>query len=181
MNMSSIQQQIAKNSINKKFEVNHAFLKSPSFLHVIVLLFIMSCDSTRIYDEFTDFDEGFWHQDSVVSFSFDIEDVTQPYNLVAQFRNAQSYPYHNMYYQYTLKDANDSILSEEHKQIFLFDPTTGEPQGSGLGDLFDNSQVVLENYTFQKPGTFFVNVSQHMRLDTLPFILSVGWRVEIVE
>ncbi|MCP4458052.1 MAG: gliding motility lipoprotein GldH [Cytophagales bacterium] len=146
----------------------------------LIILFV-ACDSTKIFEDFTDLDEAFWHQDSVISFSFVIEDTSRPYQLKAQFRNAQTYPYHNMYYRYTLKDANDSVLSEEQKQIFLFDPKTGEPNGSGLGDLFDNSQIVLENYSFQKSGNYSVDLKQFMRLDTLHSILSVGWRVEAVE
>ena len=148
---------------------------------LLILSLLMSCDSRKVYDDFTDFDEGFWHQDSVISFSFDIEDTSKPYHLKAQIRNSQSYPYHNMYYRYTLKDASDSVLSEEQEQIFLFDPKTGKPNGGGLGDMFDNSQIVLENYTFEKAGTYSVDLKQFMRLDTLPFILSVGWRVETVE
>jgi len=148
---------------------------------VLILTFFSSCDKTKVYESYTDFDEGFWHQDSVVSFSFTIEDASQPYHLKAQFRNAQTYPYHNMYYRYTLKDENDSVLSEEQIQIFLFDPKTGEPSGSGLGDLFDNSQVVLENYNFPNAGNYSVDMKQFMRLDTLPSLLSVGWRVERVE
>lgn len=156
-------------------------LKPFGLILVLLLFFAASCDRTKVYNDFTDFDDGFWHQDSVVSFSFSIDDTTQPYNLKAQFRNSQSYPYHNMYYRYTLKDANDSVLNEEQKQIFLSDPKTGKPYGNGLGDLFDNSQTVLENHFFQNPGTYSVDLKQFMRLDTLPFILSVGWRVERVE
>jgi len=148
---------------------------------ILSIILLSACDSTKVYENFADFDEGFWHQDSVVSFSFTIEDASQPYHLKAQFRNAQTYPYHNMYYRYTLKDANDSVLSEEQKQIFLFDPKTGEPHGSGLGDLFDNSQIVLENYTFSNSGNYSVDMKQFMRLDTLPSLLSVGWRVERVQ
>jgi len=157
-----------------------AQLKSPGLMLVALLVFFTSCDSTKVYDDFTDFDEGFWHQDSVVSFSFEIDDASQPYNLKAQFRNSQGYPYHNMYYRYTLKDVNGSILNEEQMQILLSDPKTGEPYGSGLGDLFDNSQTVLEDYSFQNSGTYSVDLKQFMRLDTLPYILSVGWRVERV-
>ena len=163
-------------SNNLKSEINIHY-----WLILLILSLLTSCDSKKIYDDFIDFDEGFWHQDSVISFSFNIEDVSKQYHLKAQFRNAQSYPYHNMYYRYTLKDAEDSILSEEQKQIFLFNPKTGEPYGGGLGDMFDNSQIVLENYTFKNPGIHSVNLKQFMRLDTLPFILSVGWRIETVE
>ena len=66
-------------------------------------------------------------------------------------------------------------------QLFLFDPKSGEPYGSGVGDLFDHSQPVLENYTFPASGDYKAELRQYMRLDTLPYILSVGWRVETVD
>lgn len=159
-------------------------LKSPNLYAVIFMLSTLaffSCDSSKVYEDFTDFEEAFWHQDSVAQFKFTIEDASIPYNLKAHFRNSQAYPYHNMYYQYTLKDGQDSVLAEQMKQIFLFDAKTGEPQGSGIGDLFDNTQTVLENYTFEGPGEYTAELKQYMRLDSLKFILSVGWRVEVVE
>lgn len=137
-----------------------------------------SCDSSRHYQEFTDFEAGFWHQDSVVNFRFDIENPQKPYRLKALFRHSQAYPYHNMYYKYTLLDANDSLLDEQLLQVHFFDPKTGDPLGSGIGDLFDVEQVVQENYTFPQAGTYQASLQQYMRLDTLPFVLSAGWRVE---
>ena len=50
-----------------------------------------------------------------------------------------------------------------------------------VGDLFDQKQPILENYKFDSPGTYKIELEQAMRLDTLPFILTVGWRVETAE
>lgn len=139
---------------------------------------IAACDSGKVYQDFTDFDSQFWHQDSVVTFRFKIEDASRQYNLKTLLRNTQQYPYHNLYYQYTLVDQNDSVLNQELKQMFLFDPKTGVPQGGGVGDVFDNDQIVLENYTFPAAGEYEVSILQYMRLDTLPYVLSVGFRIE---
>jgi gliding motility-associated lipoprotein GldH len=160
----------------------HQTMRNNWFQNVVLVvvgaILIASCDSNKVYQDFTDFDQNFWHQDSVVNFRFKIEDTSQTYNLITLLRNSQQYPYHNMYYQYTLKDQNNEVLREELKQMFLFDPKTGAPNGGGVGDIFDNSQVVVENYTFPSAGEFEVSIRQYMRLDTLPFVLSVGWRVE---
>ena len=119
--------------------------------------------------------------DSIQTFSFDIEDTERRYNLLGTFRNASSYPFYNLYFQYTLQDSTGNVLRQELKQVDLFDPKTGEPHGSGLGDLFDHSFVLEENYEFQNPGTYSLSFEQYMRRDTLPFILSVGARVEFSE
>lgn len=155
--------------------------RSTIWLFAALLMFLYACDSSKVYQEFEDFDESYWGQDNRISFEFFIEDESQNYNLLALFRNSLSYPYNNMYYRYQLTDPEGTVMSEDLKQIFLFDAKTGEPYGSGVGDLFDQKQPILENYKFDSPGTYKIELEQAMRLDTLPFILSVGWRVETAE
>lgn len=153
-----------------------------ALLTLTILGFLLvACDSTKVYEEFSDFEDAFWHQDSVITFQFEIENANQPYNLIAHFRNSQSYPFYNMYYNYTLRNDGGEVLSEKQMEIELFDAKTGEPKGSGIGDLFDNSQLVLDNYTFPESGSYSVDLQQYMRRDTLPYVLSVGWRVETIE
>ena len=149
------------------------------YLLVIFLgLFILSCDSSRLYEDFNNMEEAFWHKDSIQSFRFTIEDTVSSYNLIASFRNASSYPFYNLYFQYTLTDSLDRVLQQELKEIYLFDSKTGEPYGNGLGDLFDHTYSLSENYQFENPGTYSIHLQQFMRLDTLPYLVSVGARVE---
>lgn len=153
------------------------------YLSVIILFlfFATACDSNRVYEDYNDLEEAFWHLDSVQTFSFQIEDTSQAYNLNATFRNASSYPFYNLYFQYTLTDSSGNVLRQQLKEVDLFDPKTGEPNGSGLGDLFDHSFVLEEDYKFQSAGEYVLAFEQYMRRDTLPFILSVGARVEFAE
>ncbi|SNS57701.1 gliding motility-associated lipoprotein GldH [Ekhidna lutea] len=147
----------------------------------ILCIVLISCDSSRVYEDFNDMEEAFWHLDSIQTFTFQIEDPSQRYHLMANFRNASSYPFYNLYFQYTVKDSLDNILDQKLKQVNLFDPKTGEPYGSGLGDLFDHSFVLEEDYQFPAEGTYSLSFEQYMRRDTLPFILSVGARVEFAK
>lgn len=143
-------------------------------------LIFISCDSSRIYEDFNDLEEAYWHMDSVQQFSFEITDTIKLYNLYATFRNASSYPYYNIYFQYSLKDST-RMIKEELLEYNFFDEKTGEPKGSGLGDLFDHKFPLEENFQFDDPGNYTISLKQQMRLDTLPFILSVGARVESIE
>ncbi|WP_421763454.1 gliding motility lipoprotein GldH [Ekhidna sp.] len=142
---------------------------------------LAACDSNRVYEDFNDMEEAFWHLDSIQTFSFEIKDTTKKYNIKATFRNASSYPFYNLYFQYTLTDSLDNVLMQQLKQVDLFEPKTGEPKGSGLGDLFDHSFMLEEGYQFESPGKYSLSLEQYMRRDTLPFILSVGARVEFFE
>ncbi|MEO1255055.1 MAG: gliding motility lipoprotein GldH, partial [Bacteroidota bacterium] len=73
------------------------------FCFTIFILF--SCDSSRVYEDFNDMEEAFWHLDSIQSFSFEIADESKPYNVLSTFRNASSYPFYNLYFQYTISDS----------------------------------------------------------------------------
>lgn len=148
------------------------------FLSAIVLI---SCDSSRVYEDYHDMEESFWHLDSTQRFQFQIEDTTRRYNLDATFRNASSYPFYNLYFQYTISDSLGNTLEEQLKEVHLFDSKTGKPYGNGLGDLFDHSFRLEEQYQFAAPGKYTISLVQYMRRDTLPFILSVGARVEFAE
>lgn len=149
----------------------------PGILLFLILFVIGSCDSDRVFEENTDLGE-YWAKEAVISFAFSIEDSLADYNLYTNIRNASSYPFHNLYYQYSLSDSSGRELSSELKNLTLFDPKTGEPYGSGLGDLFDHRQLILENFNFPTVGTYTLTFEQYMRMDTLPMILSVGARVE---
>lgn len=147
----------------------------------VFVVLIVACDSSRVYQDYVNLEDAYWHMDSVKNFSFEIVDVDKQYNLSATFRNASSYPFYNIYFQYSLVDSLDSVVVQQLKGADLFDPTTGEPYGSGLGDMFDHTIPVIENYKFEATGTYSLKLQQLMRMDTLPFILAVGARVEVVE
>jgi len=146
---------------------------------LLLVVIISACDSSRVFEDYNDFNEAFWHMDSVQSFQFHIEDTTNAVNILATFRNSAAYPFYNIYYQYSLLDSTGNLLRDNLKEYNLFDPKTGEPFGSGLGDVFDHAVMIEENYHFPAPGAYSVQLQQFMRMDTLPFILSVGARVEM--
>lgn len=149
--------------------------------HLLVaatLIMLISCDSGRVYEENKDFESAFWQKDSVPAFKFEIEDASVSYNILINIRNGFEYPFYNLYYQYELKDSLGHAIGKEMQEILLFDAKTGEPLGSGLGDLFDHQQPVLSNYQFPFEGDYTIEFTHFMRADTLPLIVSVGARVE---
>ena len=148
---------------------------------ILLLISISACDSSRIYEDFEDFEESFWHIDSVQSFQFLIEDPGRSYNIIATFRNSAAYPFYNLYFQFMLVDSLDNVLVDQLEEYNFFDPKTGEPFGSGRGDLFDHEVMLEKGFSFPAGGNYTLKLQQFMRMDTLPYILSVGARVELME
>lgn len=147
----------------------------------IIILAVACADPGRVYEKNIDFKQNLWLADSIASFEFEVTEVDSDYNLYYNVRNSISYPYHNLYVQYTLEDSLGNIQSKALQNMDLFDPVDGKPLGSGLGDIFDHRILAIPNYQFQEPGWYRFKIQQFMRQDSLPLILSVGLRVEKAE
>jgi gliding motility-associated lipoprotein GldH len=146
---------------------------------IIVVLFLLGCDSDRVFEENIPINENTWKAYQEISFQFTIPDSTATYDIYCNLRNTPKYPNHNIYIRYILKDSIGTKLEGELKNFILFDPKSGAPYGkSGLGDLFDHQNLLLEEYKFPFAGTYSIALEQLMRYENLPEVNSTGIRVE---
>jgi len=146
----------------------------------IIILF--SCDSSRLFELNVDLENRIWLAEDPKVFDFMVSDVSNKYNIYFNVRNTMDYPHYNIYISFLLTDSLNNILQEDLRNFRLFDPKTGEPHGqSGLGDIFDHQFLLLEDFTFDVPGSKKLKLHQFMRYDSLPDIVSTGVRIEIAE
>ena len=147
-----------------------------------LLLSFGACDSNRVFEDNKDFKDRTWKITESAQLDFVIADTTQRYNLYLDVRNSLDYPYSRLFVNYNLYDPSGQEVSKKMIMEYLFDQKTGKPKGSSsLGDVYDHRFIFLHNYSFPKPGKFKINFEQFMRQDTLPGILAVGLRVEVIE
>lgn len=147
------------------------------FILVFSICFV-SCDENRVFERNIEFSDKTWLADSVVNIQFDIKDIKQSYNLYYNLRNTIAYPYHNIYVNYSLEDTLGRALRSDLVSTNLFHPKSGRPLGNGLGDVFDHQILLLEDFKFDKIGTYNFKIQQYMRKDSLQDILAVGMRIE---
>lgn len=148
---------------------------------LLMVLTLAACDPNRVYEQNVDLEDAIWVKDQKVAFDIEITGANQAYNLYANIRNAQHYPYSNLYYQFELSDTTGKVLEKKLQHLSLFEVKTGEPLGSGLGDVFDHQQLILQNFQFPAAGKYHLTFEQFMRVDTLPLIVSMGARVETIQ
>jgi gliding motility-associated lipoprotein GldH len=147
---------------------------------ILALLTLFGCDSKRVYEKNIDFSDKVWASRDIKTFTFDIPDIENGYNIYFNVRNTMDYPHYNLYISYQLKDSLNQIIHEELKNVNLFDPKTGAPFGqSSLGDIFNHQVLLLENFKFKNSGVKTLDLQQYMRYDSLREILSTGVRIEI--
>ena len=144
-------------------------------------LLLTRCDEQRLYEQNVNFDQKVWVSDSLPVFRFQIDNPDQPYNIYWNVRNTVAYPYRNLYLTYYLEDTLGNTIAKDLHNMELFEPRTGEPYGSGLGDIFTHQILALPDYSFDSAGMYQIRLQQYMRRDTLPEILSIGIRVEAAE
>lgn len=146
-------------------------------LLVLILVFaIISCDSSRIYEENVDFYDKMWLADSTQHFSFSLS-KTQPVNIYFNVRNTNTYPYHNLYIKYSLTDSTGQEIKSELINKNLFHEKTGKPFGSGIGDIFSHQFLLIEGLELDSMQ-YRIKLTQFMRQDTLEGVVSAGVRVE---
>lgn len=144
----------------------------------MVLVASVGCDENTLYKAYEDVEEGLWPVDKKYTFQFEIQDTTQRYNLYYLVRNAQQYPYYNLYLTRQMKGPDGKAIYTRLDEMYLSDQTTGKPRGSGLGDLFDHKIIFQRNYRFPRVGKYSISVAQSMRQNPLPYVMGIGLNVE---
>ena len=145
---------------------------------IIVVAFLSSCDSNRVYEDTKTFNNAYWLADSIKYFEFEIPDDKAEYNIQLSLRNGRDYPHRNIYVQYEILDSTQTTLDEELRNFQIFHPKSGYPYGNGSGNIYEHSFDLLAGYEFPYSGKYSVKVQQYMRYDSLPEVYSVGLRIE---
>jgi gliding motility-associated lipoprotein GldH len=148
---------------------------------VLISIVLSSCDNSRVFEEFKKIGDKGWHQDTVLTFNFEITDAAKDYNLSIDVRNTSNYKYCNLYFRYFLYDEQGNKLKTEMPEVYLMDPKSGKPLGSGISGTFTHSFVFLKNYRFPKTGKYKINMKQYMRETKLEEISNIGYRLEKVK
>jgi len=149
-----------------------------SFLIVCALCF-SACDNSRIFEENTSIPESGWDSSNVVKFNVDIKDPSTPTNFYINVRNADGYPYSNLFLFVRTKFPNGK-QSNDTLECQLADEN-GKWIGKGIGDIYDNQIPFKRNVRFPLAGVYTFEIEQGMRTNNVPLIMDVGLRIEKAE
>jgi gliding motility-associated lipoprotein GldH len=146
---------------------------------LLVVLAFAACDGNRIFEENQSIPETGWDVANVVKYDVNIADPAVPANFYINVRQADGYPYQNIFlFIKTVfpngKQSNDTLdcLLADEKGKWL---------GSGIGDIYDNQIPFKRNVRFPLAGTYHFEIQQGMRVEKVPLIMDVGLRIEKAE
>lgn len=143
------------------------------------LLFLTSCDSKRIFEENESIPDNTWANSHIIRFDVPINDPSTPANFYINVRNADGYPYSNLYLFIKTTFPNGKF-STDTLECILADEK-GKWLGKGLGDIYDNQIPFKRNVRFPLAGTYKFEIQQGTRSDNVPLIMDVGLRIEKAE
>ena len=143
----------------------------------LLALLAVACNPNQVFEQNTDFANFSWDVQKKPAFAFAIADTLPRYDVYFNVRNAANYPYYNLFVKATLLGPDGPVGAPRLHQMLLLDPKTGEPRGSGTGDIYDHSILALPNQRFGRAGRYTLTLEQYMRQDQLPGLMAVGVRV----
>lgn len=114
-------------------------------------------------------------------FKFDITDSNGHYRPYFIIQHTQAYPYSNLWMWLYIKTPGSNNIKKERVNIILADPT-GKWKGRGMGAVYEE-RVLLDlgdSVRFDRNGTYEIKLEQNMRVNPLPEVLHVGFRLEMV-
>jgi gliding motility-associated lipoprotein GldH len=151
------------------------------FLSVLLLCAIcfVACDNKRLLDENVSLPDSGWNVNDKKKFELQVSDIAIPANFYVNVRNADGYPYSNVYL-YIKTTFPDGKFSNDTLECLLADEK-GQWLGDGLGDIYDNQILFKRNVRFPMVGKYTFEMQHGMRLENLPLIMDIGLRIEKVE
>ena len=156
-----------------------AFNKLFPLLLLFIVLGLSSCDKARIFEKNQDIPEEGWKKDNAIKFDVDIKDPSTATNFYINVRNADGYPFQNLYLFIKTTFPNGKMSNDTLECVLANEK--GKWLGSGLGDIYDNQILFKRNVRFPMAGNYKFEIQHGMRVDPVLLIMDVGLRIAKAE
>ena len=138
----------------------------------LICLLIISCDKAKIYEKHLDNDRITWNRFDIKTFKVEIEDISSSYDFYVAIRHITAFPLDHIDIQFNIytpsgetRMLEQELMLKDYKDNWL---------GDGMGDLWDFTQLIREDFRFTQVGTCTVEISSTMSQADLPGIMQVG-------
>ncbi len=138
----------------------------------LICLLLVSCDKAKIYEKHLDNDRITWNRFDVKTFKVDIEDISSSYDFYIAIRHITAFPLDHIDIEFNIYTPSGEVRLLE--QTIKLKDGEGNWLGDGMGDMWDFTRLIREDFRFNEAGTCTVEISSTMPQADLPGILQVG-------
>ena len=130
-----------------------------TILYSIVFYCILSACENNTFNNYYSFENGIWNTDTVVNFTFPINDTTKYYDISLKIR-------HTVYYEYQNLFLFLDNLSQDTVEIMLAEKS-GKWLGNGINDIREFEFLLEQKKQFFELKKYTLSVEQAMRYGNL--------------
>jgi len=147
------------------------------FTTTLLMLYIVSCDTDMVYDQYRSTEKGMWGWQDTLQFRARIVDTTSMNNIYLQVRHTVEYPMSNLYMYVHIQGPGGQSLTDTVNMILA--APDGEWNGKGTGNIRELMLLYRKQTQFRIPGIYTFTLEQAMRKPVLP-VTDLGIRIERV-
>ena len=141
-----------------------------------VFLQLVSCTPLQTFEKDTIIPKSEWKSTFEVKGSFTVADTAATYTAYIVLRHTDAYKYNNIWLNLGTQPPGDTMHYQKI-EVQLGTDATGW-FGTGMNDIWEIRQAYFKGMQFKKPGIYNFSITQIMRDDPLPAVMSVGLRLE---
>ncbi|MGC4101343.1 gliding motility lipoprotein GldH [Ferruginibacter sp.] len=143
---------------------------------LMIVLSLTSCTQLAVFEKDTSIPQYQWKSSFEVKGSFDVTDSAAAYDSYLVLRHTDAYKYNNIWLDLAIQPPGDTM---HHQKIDMPLGTDANGWlGTGMNDIWELRQLHFKGAHFKKPGRYNFIITQIMRDDPLPGIMSAGFRLE---
>lgn len=149
-------------------------------LFIFCLIFLSSCLRSNIFEKNVAIKNFKWNENNKIPFTFHLSDTTASYSMYFTMRHTDAYPFSNIWLNIQTQFPNKDSTSNSKVEIPLAD-AEGKwlSRGSkGMNEVWEHRMLIASPLKFSLQGDYTITLSQIMRINPLPEIMSVGIRLE---
>jgi gliding motility-associated lipoprotein GldH len=147
-----------------------------SFLLLISIILLASCNSNVVFTDSQAIPEETWKLMNVPVFKVPINDTINGNNVMFTIRTGSSYPFRNIYLFVTTTSPGGTKITDT-LQYNLADEK-GKWYGRGFGDIKELDLPYKSNVFFPLKGTYEFKIQHGMRIENLKGVYDLGLRIE---
>lgn len=148
-----------------------------SFYVLSCSMVFFSCTHTGVFEKNTTIPGYEWKSNFAATGTFSITDTAALYNTYIVLRHTDAYKYNNIWINLGIQ-VPGGAMQYRKVDLELATDATGWT-GSGMNDIWEVRQLLPQGILpLKQSGTYTYSISQIMRDDPLPAVMSAGLRVE---
>ena len=157
-----------------------------NILKLLCVLILVSCDASRVFDQYVSMDNNQWNIQDKVIFKFSVKDTLSQHNLFINLRNTSAYKFRNLFLitEMNFPDGQRIIDTLEYDMA----DKSGKFLGKGITEIKENKLFYKEGITFPNTGDYSIHIAHAMRknntingIQNLQGISDVGFRIENIQ